>query len=142
GWRHDHLDRCQGVGPAQGATEIGAKAMLHRIATVPRRDTLYAWTVLLPILLLIGLIVYLPALNSLVFSFEFYKLRLPDEGGFVGLSNYIDILTSAEFLEVLGRSLFIIVLVLPLELLVGLAGALLLNERFPGRAFVRAAVLL
>jgi multiple sugar transport system permease protein len=116
--------------------------MLHRIALVPRRDTLFAWTILLPIVLLIGLVVYVPALNSLVFSFEFYKLRLPDEGGFVGLSNYIDIVTSAEFLEVLGRSLFIIVLVLPFELCVGLAGALLLNERFPGRAIVRAVVLL
>lgn len=115
--------------------------MLRRIAA-PRRDVVFAWTILLPIVCLIGLIVYLPAINSFFFSFEFYQLRLPDEFGFVGLSNYIDLLTSSAFLEVMGRSLFIIVLVLPLELGVGLAGALLLNERFPGRAFVRAAVLL
>jgi ABC-type sugar transport system permease subunit len=112
------------------------------MAVARRRDTLFAWTILLPIVLLIALIVYVPALNSFVFSFEFYKLRLPDEGGFVGLSNYLDLVTSSEFLEVLGRSLFIILLVLPLELGVGLAGALLLNERFPGRGFVRAVVLL
>jgi len=98
--------------------------------------------VLAPIVLLIGLIVYLPALNSFIFSCEFYKLRMPDEGGFLGLTNYIDILTSSEFMEVLGRSLFIILLVMPFELVVGLSGALLLNERFPGRALVRAVVLL
>src|SRR3954452_15922590 len=116
--------------------------MLNRAMNSQRRDALFAWTVLAPIVFVIALIVYIPAINSLVFSFQFYQLRLPDREGFVGLQNYIDILTSSEFLEVLGRSVFIIILVLPFELLIGLAGALLLNERFPGRAFVRAIVLL
>ena len=60
----------------------------------------------------------------------------------MGLDNYARLLGDEEFWQVTGRSILLVVIVLPLELLLAFAAALLLNERFPGRGIVRALVLI
>jgi ABC-type sugar transport system permease subunit len=60
----------------------------------------------------------------------------------VGLDNYIRLLGDEEFWEVTLRSVFLVLLVLPLEIIIAFAAALLLNEKFPGRGLVRGLVLI
>ena len=59
-----------------------------------------------------------------------------------GLENYSKLIENSEFWIVTARSLLIVSLTLPLELLISLGLALLLTEVFPGRAMVRTLVLL
>lgn len=106
-------------------------------------DRAFIFAVLLPVALLVAVLVYLPALDTLRTSLTNRNLRQPNRAiEFVGLRNYENLITDDETWQVTGRSLTVVGLVLPLELSLGLGIALLLNERFPGRSIVRTLVIL
>ena len=93
----------------------------------------------LPVVLvtLIGLI--LPILISLWLSF---LNRIPGPGTqFIGLSNYIQLIANSQFRSSLSTTLIFTLIAVTLETIFGLGIALLLNETFPGRGLVRAAIL-
>jgi ABC-type sugar transport system permease subunit len=98
--------------------------------------------VLLPIILLIAFVIYVPALNTLHTSFTNRNLRINRPPEFIGIDNYSRLLGDSEFWEVVGRSLIVVGLTLPLEMVISFAVALLLNERFPGRGLVRTLAIL
>jgi len=106
------------------------------------RDRAFILVFLLPIALVIAAFIYLPAADTLQTSLTNENLRIRRPPEFVGLDNYVRLLENPEFWEVTLRSLFVVVVVLPMELLLALAAALLLNEHFPGRGIVRALVLI
>jgi len=86
---------------------------------------------------LIGLI--LPILISLWLSF---LNRIPGPGTqFIGLSNYIQLITNSQFRSSLSTTLIFTLIAVTLETIFGLGIALLLHETFPGRGLVRAAIL-
>ncbi|MBC7812999.1 MAG: sugar ABC transporter permease [Burkholderiales bacterium] len=114
---------------------------------MPRRlrndDRIFIAAILVPIILFIALVIYTPALDTLRTSFTNRNLRLnnrPTE--FIGLENYTRLLGDDEFWEVVGRSLIVVAMTLPLEMLIAFSVALLLNEHFPGRGLVRTLVIL
>jgi ABC-type sugar transport system permease subunit len=117
-------------------------AAARRFSSSSAKDAAFAWLVLLPVFALLALIIYLPALDTFVTSFQFKNLRMADIQEFVGLGNYIKVLGSDEFREVFVRSLLFVAMVLPAETLLALISALLLNEIFPGRGIVRMLILL
>jgi ABC-type sugar transport system permease subunit len=83
--------------------------------------------------------VFLPILISLWFSF---LDRPPGHGAeFIGLSNYIQLIASGEFRSSLSTTLIFTLIAVTLETIFGLGIALLLNDMFPGRGLVRAAIL-
>lgn len=63
------------------------------------------------------------------------------EHRFVGLENWAFLLRDARFWSSLGTTLYFVAVAVSLELLLGLAFALLLNASFRGRGMLRAAVL-
>ena len=98
---------------------------------------------LVPIVLVVALLIYGPALDTLRASLTNTNLRVPDKPiDFVGLANYARLLDDPEFWEVTGRSILLLAIILPLELVLALAASLLLNEHFPGRGLVRSLMLL
>jgi multiple sugar transport system permease protein len=107
-----------------------------------RRNERYAFLVLLPILLLIAIFVYYPAISTFIDSLWSKNLSLPGAEKFVFLNNYLRLLEDSEFWQVLGRSFIVVIFVLPLEVILGLGIALLLNQHFPGRGIVRVLVIL
>lgn len=120
----------------------GGYASPRRWATSAGRDTAFAWLVLLPAFALLALIIYYPALDTFLTSFQFRNLRMADIQEFVGLGNYLKLAGSSEFQEVFGRSLLFVMMVLPAETVLALISALLLNEIFPGRGLLRMLILL
>jgi ABC-type sugar transport system permease subunit len=118
---------------------------LHQklLGTARRRDAVFAWAILLPTFALLTLVMFYPAFKTLMRSFQSYSLRRPAAlGEWTGFENYEALLRSSEFHEVFLRSLLLAAMVLPAEMLIGLAGALLLNEHLRGRSLVRTLVLL
>ena len=82
----------------------------------------------LPALLVcIGILV--PFGTAVWYSVERYNLAMPYTRGFVGLDQYRDLLTSAEFWRTVEVSLIYTVATVIVELLLGLGVALLLRER-------------
>jgi multiple sugar transport system permease protein len=106
------------------------------------RDRIFILVLLVPVLVIIAAIIYYPAIDTLQTSFTNENLRIRKPTEFVGLDNYARLLADEEFWAVTGRSIMLVLFVLPLELLIAFAAALLLNERFPGRGMVRALVLI
>jgi ABC-type sugar transport system permease subunit len=90
------------------------------------------------ILLLIGY----PILYSLWISFHRYNLKRPNLFKFIWLENYWRILTSDEFWSALWITLLFTALAVAVVIALGVLIALLLNESFPGRGFVRMIVLI
>jgi ABC-type sugar transport system permease subunit len=106
------------------------------------QDRVFILVVLIPILLLVALVIYLPALDTLNTSFTDRNLRTNRPPEFIGLDNYTRLIEDDEFWEVIRRSLTIVLLTLPMEMVTAFAIALLLNERFRGRGLVRTLVIL
>ena len=107
-----------------------------------RQDLVFVAVILLPLIILVGILIYFPAIDSLITSFTNENLRIRRPPKFIGLKNYSKLIENSEFWIVTARSLLVVSLTLPLELLISLGLALLLTEVFPGRAMVRTLILL
>jgi len=106
-----------------------------------RRDPV--WRFLLPSLLFVGLFSAYPILESFRLSFYRMILTLPWLGEkFVGWENYRDLATDPVARGSLFTSLLFVAVTTPIEVLLGLAMALVLNESFRGRGWLRAIVLI
>jgi ABC-type sugar transport system permease subunit len=98
---------------------------------------------LLPSFFFVALFSIFPIVESLRLSFYRMILTLPWLGQrMVGWENYRDLLTDPVALASIRTTLIFIAVTIPLELLVGLGIALVLNETFRGRGLLRAVVLI
>ncbi len=98
---------------------------------------------LFPSFIFVGLFSLFPILESFRLSFYRLILTLPWLGQkSVGWENYLDLWTDPVARESLLTTLIFIGVTIPLELLLGLAIALALDEAFRGRGLLRAIVLI
>ena len=95
-----------------------------------------------PAALIIALIVLVPLGRALWMSLFDIQLTRPGVEPFVGLGNYIDQLASGNFWGSVGRALFFTVVSTALELLFGLALALLMDQPLRGRWLLRTIIIL
>jgi ABC-type sugar transport system permease subunit len=105
-------------------------------------DSRYVIVVLTPIVLLIALFIYYPAIDTFGQSLTNRNLRIRRPPKAVGLDNYVKLIEDEEFWEVTGRSFKVVLITLPLEMAVAFGIAMLLNQRFPGRGVVRTLSIL
>ncbi len=111
------------------------------LASLRSRKAVFIGAILVPIILLIGVFIYYPAFDTFRTSLTSRNLRINRPPQFVQFENYSRLLNDAEFWEVTTRSLVVVALTLPLEMLLAFWVAVLLNEHFPGRSVVRTLVL-
>lgn len=102
----------------------------------------FAYGILTPALILVFGIVIFPLAVNLIYSLQNMELISAQRGQFVGLANYIKVLSSPEFWDALGKTLYFTVVSLTIETILGLLIALLLNEKFFGVAFLRTIIIL
>ena len=103
----------------------------------------HAFYYLLPSLVFVGLFAIFPIVESFRLSFHRLILTLPWLGQKrVGLENYTDLLVDPVARDAASTTLVFIVVTSPLELLLGLGMALVLNQAFQGRGLLRAVVLI
>ncbi|UCD94952.1 MAG: sugar ABC transporter permease, partial [Candidatus Zixiibacteriota bacterium] len=95
---------------------------------------------LLPLLLFVLIFIFVPTIGTVVTSFYRDISFLGRE--FVLHENYFQLLVDSEFWQSFRFTLLFVLVSVPLELLIGLIFALLLNENLPGRGFLRATVLI
>jgi len=113
----------------------------------------FAWLLALPVLIGIGLVVVVPLAYSLWLSFtdvnllraagpalEAFGIRLPLYR-WVGLKNYLQVFDDPLYWSSLWRTLYFVGAFVAEATVVGMAMALVLNERFHGRAVMRSLLL-
>lgn len=106
------------------------------------RDNSFILVILVPVMLLVALLIYYPAIDTFQTSLTSRNLRINRPPNFIQFENYQKLLADEEFWEVTGRSFLVVGLTLPLEMVIAFSIALLLNEHFPGRAIVRTLVII
>ena len=74
-----------------------------------------------------------PIIYAFVLSFQHVDLRFPDEGGFVGLGNYVDVLTSSLWWQDVFNTLGITVISVTIEFVLGMGIALMMHRAIFGR---------
>jgi multiple sugar transport system permease protein len=104
-------------------------------------NALWFWIFVGPFVIGLLLFSYLPIIWSLVLSF-FEAQNTVTPSKFVGLRNYIDMLTDPNFLSSLGTFTVFAIFIVPLTFVLSLALALLVNQVKVARAFFRSVFFL
>jgi multiple sugar transport system permease protein len=105
----------------------------------PRRDWI-AYAFIAPAVIVLAVVVAIPALTTLGFSFTDVTFLRPTS--FVGLKNYLTLAGDPVFRQAMRNTVYYTVGVTLPTMAVGLATALLLNVRNPGRNIFRAILYL
>jgi multiple sugar transport system permease protein len=95
----------------------------------------------LPSLIAFFAVILIPFLQSLKLSFYRYTIEM-DAPRFVGLRNFRKLLSNPDTLTIWLNTLTFVVLTTSITLVLGLAWAVVLNQSFRGKAFLRALSLL
>ena len=104
-----------------------------------RGSGLTPYLLVFPAILIILVIAVYPILDSIYLSFIDNPLRSTAQ--FIGLQNYVQVLSNRTFQGTIGVTLIFSVISVALETIFGLGIAVLINKTFPGRGLVRAAIL-
>ncbi|MEA3335045.1 MAG: sugar ABC transporter permease [Chloroflexota bacterium] len=108
----------------------------------PKSQSALGLLLTVPTLIAIFGVVLIPFVSSLLLSLQRRDIGRPQLDGFVGLGNYLKLLQDDRFINsffiTIGFSLISVVL----ELILGIAIAMVLNQRFRGRSLVRGLIIL
>ncbi|WP_435320579.1 carbohydrate ABC transporter permease [Haloarchaeobius sp. TZWSO28] len=122
-------------------------AIANKIETLP--EELYAYLLILPAFLMVGAVALWPLVDTFTMSLHADALSGVSVGEFVGTENYVAVLTGernavlpGSFWYAVGLTIAFTAGSVALETLIGLAQALILDQEFRGRAWVRMAILL
>ncbi len=101
---------------------------LARLAVAPSVIILFLWMIV-------------PLVMTIYFSFLRYNLLNPDIGGWAGFSNYYYFITDDSFPGAVLNTLLLVASVIAVSVIGGLGLALLMDQPFWGRGFVRLLVI-
>jgi ABC-type sugar transport system permease subunit len=118
------------------------KERRRKMGGLRKKEERLGWFMAAPGLLMIAAVALYPILHTFWLSLHTVKLTEPGLGQpFVGLQNYIHLLSDDRTLNALWNTVIFTVSSVSLEFVFGLAIALLIHRNFFGRGIVRAAVL-
>ncbi|OLR90127.1 carbohydrate ABC transporter permease [Actinokineospora bangkokensis] len=83
-----------------------------------------------------------PIIYSVWLSLQRYDLRFPDQREFVGLGNYATVLTNSYWWTAFGVTALITVISVVIELVLGMALALIMHRTLVARGLVRTVALI
>ncbi len=113
--------------------------MKNRILKSKREDLLY----LSPGLIVLGIIFLIPLLYAIGITFVKWTLIRPELGiKFVGLNNYITILTDSFTYQVLARTFIFLFFAVLIEMILGLLIATVLNWDYFGHSIIQSICLI
>ncbi|MCO1613140.1 carbohydrate ABC transporter permease [Micromonospora tulbaghiae] len=143
---------------AQAAAEAEAEQPGGRHAAVPeqrsrrgsraplsenkRAERRLGWLLCAPAALVMVLVTAYPILYSVWLSLQRFDLRFPDERQFVGLENYVTVLTNDFWWTAFGVTALITVVTVAIELVLGMGLAMIMHRTLVGRGIVRTAALI
>lgn len=103
--------------------------------------TTRAWLLMLPLLVIMVAVIGWPLVDTVALSFTDARL-VGTAGNFVGIDNYTKMLASSNFRSTLTTTTLFAVISVTAEMVLGVAAALLLNQKFYGRSVLRALMIL
>jgi trehalose/maltose transport system permease protein len=129
--------------------EASAPANPNPPAAAPRRgsertrsERKLAWMLCAPAVIAMLAVTAYPIGYAIVLSLQKLDLRFPEQTEFVGLSNYGTALSSELWWTDIFNTLFVGVISVAIELVLGMAIALIMHRAIFGRGLIRTSVLI
>jgi multiple sugar transport system permease protein len=125
------------------AERVANKAVPRRARRVTGlSDRAVAWLFIAPTMVLLLAINIFPLIWAIRLSFTGFMANLPNPARFIGLDNYIDILTDEDVWQHLQATARFVFSTIALQVLIGLGLALLINQKFRSHSFWTTVILL
>lgn len=129
--------------------EVNTEEIRHGKSARARSEKMTAAVLVIPTIVVVTIVIIIPVLMGLRDSFYgvaglnedgFYS----DSAPFVGLENYISIFNQngARFWNAMFNTTFFTIVSVAIEVVLGVAMALIMHKAMRGRGFVRAAILI
>lgn len=120
----------------------GALPNQGNLACYLRKEGFYIG-MMAPIIILFSVLYLYPVAHTVWLSFLEYNLAKPASAvHFVGLDNYRGLFSIEAFRASLGNTLLFVAVTIPIQMLLGIGLALLLNRAFPGKGLMRVILIL
>ena len=123
-------------------TAVEAPPKKGKVTDRAKAERKLAWMLCAPAVGMMLLVTAYPIAYALWLSLQKKDLRVPDEGGFAGLDNYVTVLSSNLWWSVVGNTVLITVVSVVIELILGMMIALVMHRAIFGRGAVRTSVLI
>ena len=107
-----------------------------------RSERRLAFALIAPAVLLMLAVTAYPIGYAVWLSLQRYNLATPDDTSFVGLQNYVTVLTDGYWWSAFAVTLAITIVSVAIEFVLGLALAMVMHRTIFGRGAVRTAVLI
>jgi multiple sugar transport system permease protein len=131
------------VAPAgAGKTTTAAPAAPKGISDRAREERRLAWMLCAPAVIAMLVVTGYPVVYSIWLSLQRADLRFPDEQEFIGLANYVEVLTATTWWQDLLATVIITVVSVAIELVLGMLLALVMHRAIFARGGTRAAILI
>lgn len=111
-----------------------------RLTKVARAEERAAWLFLAPSLVLFAIFTAIPVISAFFISFTQWNLF--NEVTWVGLGNYLELAKDEIFAKVLGNTAYFVLVSVPVQIVLALACALVLNRGIKGQTFFRVVYFL
>jgi multiple sugar transport system permease protein len=105
-------------------------------------DRHYQWVFIGPALIFMFVMTVIPVVMTIGFSFTDWNLLLGSSIKFNNFANYIQTIRDGDFWRAFAITFYYTFLATTLEMILGLMIATVLNNKFAGKEFVKAVVLL
>jgi len=99
------------------------------------------WMLCAPAVIVMLAVAAYPIIYSVYLSLRRYDLRFPDEAKFIGFDNYKAVLSSPFWWDALENTVIITVVSVAIELVLGMALAVVMHRTIFGRGTVRTSIL-
>jgi ABC-type sugar transport system permease subunit len=115
---------------------------MQRKRTLAQQDMLVGFALILPSFLIILGISLQPILTTLYLSLFEVPRGINLQNTFIGLGNYISLLSEPIFWSTIGRTFYFTIISVGIELVLGLAIAQLIHAHPPGWQFLRTSLII
>jgi multiple sugar transport system permease protein len=107
-----------------------------------RAENMLGWKLVAPAVVMMLIVTAYPMFRALYLSLFQYRLTAPDDREFVGLSNYVTILTDSLWWQDVWNTVFIMVVTVAVELVIGFVFAMVMHRIAFARGVIRTSILI
>ena len=107
-----------------------------------RQERKLGWLLCAPAAFVMVAVTAYPILYSVWLSLQRYDLKFPEQREFVGLTNYVTVLSNQYWWTAFGVTMLITVISVVIELILGMGLALIMHRTLIGRGLVRTSALI
>lgn len=112
------------------------------LSPLRQKEAKFGMKLVAPTVILIALLILYPVFYNIYLSFFDVSISPTESNIFLGLQNYIDVLTDSTFWVSFWKTVAFTIITVVGSIILGLGVAILMNKEFPGRSIVRGLLLL